>query len=96
MNIVILNGSPKGKHSITLQYLVYLEKKFSEHTFQILNVSLKIKKIEKDENYFDEILQQIKRSDLVIWSFGLWVLAVPAIPALHCVFLRQIEAIVRQ
>jgi len=78
MKIIVLNGSPKGEYSITLQYVKFLEKKFTKHEFQILQISQKIKKIEKDEGYFDEIMKEIAQSDAILWSFGLWVLAVPA------------------
>jgi len=37
MKILILNGSPKGKYSITLHTSLFLEKKFPEHSFNILN-----------------------------------------------------------
>ncbi len=87
MKITVLNGSPKGKHSITRQYVVYLQRKYSEHSFEILNVSQKIKKLERDESRFLEIIEKIKNSDCVIWSFGLWVLAVPA------QFMRFIELV---
>ena len=30
MKILVLNGSPKGSNSITLQTVLYLEKKFPE------------------------------------------------------------------
>ena len=33
MNILVINGSPKGKYSITLQTVNYLEKLHPEHTF---------------------------------------------------------------
>ncbi len=78
MKILILNGSPKGEFSITLQYMNFIERKYDKHDFQIIHVSQKIKKIEKDEGYFNDIIQEINQSDAVIWSFGLWVLAVPA------------------
>jgi multimeric flavodoxin WrbA len=78
MKIIVLNGSPKGKYSITLQYANFLQKKFSQHTFRVYHVSQLIKKIEKDRAFFDEIIRDIDNSDAVIWSFGLWVLAVPA------------------
>lgn len=35
MNILVINGSPKGKYSISLQTLNYLEKKFTDHTFTV-------------------------------------------------------------
>lgn len=78
MKIVVLNGSPKGEYSITLQYLIFLQKKFTEHDFLILNIAQKIKKIEKDEKYFKEVIDHIDNADVIIWSFGLWVLAVSA------------------
>ncbi len=78
MKIVVLNGSPKGKYSITLQYVNFLEKQFKQHKFTMLNISQQINKIEKDAPFFNEIIRTIDEADLVIWSFGLWVLAVPA------------------
>lgn len=78
MKFIVLNGSPKGEYSITLQYVRFLERKFPDHDFQIIHVSQKIKKIDKDEAYFNQIIKDINSSDAVLWSFGLWVLAVPA------------------
>lgn len=78
MKIIVLNGSPKGEHSITLQYVHFLRKKFPQHEFKIIHVSQKIKKIERDENTFSEIINEVASSDGVLWSFGLWVLAVAA------------------
>ena len=45
MKIIILNRSPKGQYSITLQYIRYIEieKHFSEHNFRVFNVSESIK-----------------------------------------------------
>jgi len=78
MKIVVLNGSPKGEYSITLQYVKYLEKLYTAHSFTIIHVSKKIKKLEKNNNYFNEVIEELKEADAILWSFGLWVLAVPA------------------
>ena len=48
MKIAVINGSPKGKYSITLQTVRYLEKKYPEHEFNILNAAQQIKSLEKD------------------------------------------------
>ena len=48
MNILVLNGSPKGQYSVTLQTCRYLEALYSDHTFSYLNVAQKIKSLEKD------------------------------------------------
>jgi hypothetical protein len=35
MKIVVLNGSPKGEYSVTLQYVHYIQKKFPGHEWKI-------------------------------------------------------------
>ena len=37
--VVVLNGSPKGSGSVTIQSVLYLQKKFPEVDFEILNLS---------------------------------------------------------
>lgn len=78
MKITVLNGSPKGKYSITLQYVNLISKLFPQHNFKIYHIAQNIKRIEKDKKVFQEILDSVKSSDGVIWSFGLFVLAVSA------------------
>ena len=48
MKILILNGSPAGDDSITLQTVLYLQKLFPDHEYRIENAARKIKAIEKD------------------------------------------------
>ena len=36
MKVLVLNGSPKGNYSVTLQTVNYLEILYPEHDFQIL------------------------------------------------------------
>lgn len=78
MKIVVLNGSPKGEYSVTLQYVHYIQKKFPGHEWKIVHVSHHIKKLEQDEDTFQEIIDDVRSSDGVLWAFGLWVLAAPA------------------
>lgn len=72
MKFVVLNGSPKGDLSVTMQYVHYIEKNYKEHEFNIINISEKINKIEKDENFFKEIIDEVNSSDGVIWGFPLY------------------------
>lgn len=76
MKIVVLNGSPKGKQSITLQYIRFLEKKYPQHTFNIYNVAHDIHKIEADGSLFEEIISAIQEADGVVWAFPLYYLLV--------------------
>jgi multimeric flavodoxin WrbA len=78
MKLIVLNGSPKGEDSITLQYVGYIRKHFPLHDFKIIHVSQHIKKIERDLEVFQEIIDKVRSADGVLWSFGLWVLCVPA------------------
>jgi len=76
MNIVVLNGSPKGDLSITLQYIRYAAKKYPNSSFQYFPVAQNIKKLEKNEAAFREITDAVKKADAVIWSFPLYFLLV--------------------
>ena len=75
MNILILNGSPSGDDSITLQTLRYIELFHPEHTFSILNVALTIKKIEKD---FSSAAEAIRQADLLVFCYPVYTFLVPS------------------
>ena len=76
MNIAILNGSPKKETSVTMQYMKFLEKSFPDHDFNYIHASFYCKKMEGDEKYFDEVMEQIEKADAVIWAFPLYYLLV--------------------
>jgi len=78
MKFVVLNGSPKGPVSVTMQYIHFLEKHFPEHSFEIIHVAQRIRKIENDEKTFAEILNKIKAADALFWAFPLYVYLVHA------------------
>lgn len=76
MKIAVLNGSPKGQISVTIQYVHFLEQRFPEVEFKYFDVALKIKKLEKDDNDFQEIIAGIAAADAVLWAFPLYTLLV--------------------
>ncbi len=78
MNITVLNGSPKGDLSVTMQYIHYIAKKFPQHSFDIINISQPIKRIERDRKVFDEIIAKVKAGDGVIWATPVYYLLVPS------------------
>ncbi len=75
MKIVIINGSPKGSHSITLHTCLYLEKLFPEHEYEVLNVGAQIKSIEKSP---EAALRAIADAELLIFSYPVYTFIVPA------------------
>jgi multimeric flavodoxin WrbA len=76
MKIAVLNGSPKGQISVTMQYVHFLEQIFPEIEFKYFDVALKIKKLEKDNKTFQEIIAGIASADAVLWAFPLYTLLV--------------------
>jgi multimeric flavodoxin WrbA len=76
MKIAVLNGSPKGEVSVTMQYVHFLEQRFPEAEFKFFDVALKIKKLEKDEKAFEEVIAGIAAADAVLWAFPLYFLVV--------------------
>ncbi|MFX1316778.1 MAG: NAD(P)H-dependent oxidoreductase [Promethearchaeota archaeon] len=76
MKISVLNGSPKGDQSATMQYVYYIQKKFPQHEIKIFNVAQQIKILEKNQEKFHSIIEEIETSDGVIWGFPLYVMLV--------------------
>ena len=72
MKIAVLNGSPKGQISVTVQYVNFLQQKFPEAEFKFFDVALKIKSLEKDEKAFQEVISWIAAADAVLWAFPLY------------------------
>jgi multimeric flavodoxin WrbA len=78
MKLVVLNGSPKGMNSVTMQYVLFLKKKFPEHEFSIQNVCQDISKLEASDEHFRQITDAVAASDAVLWAFPLYYLLVHA------------------
>ena len=75
MNILVINGSPKGKYSITLQTVLYLEKCFPEHTFQVLHAGQRIRALEKD---FSAVVKDLEAADLILFSYPVYTFIAPS------------------
>ena len=75
MKVLVLNGSPKGKYSITLHTSLFLEKHFPEHAFQYLHVGQQIRSLERD---FSVAAQAISEADLLIFSYPVYTFIAPS------------------
>ena len=74
MNILVLNGSPKGEYSITLQTMRFLELLYPENTFEVLHIGQKIRSIEKD---FTEAILAIEKADVLLFSYPVYTFIAP-------------------
>ena len=75
MNILVINGSPKGENSITLQTVRYLEKIYPSHVFEILHAGQKIRALEKD---FAPVLDMVARADLLLFAYPVYTFIAPS------------------
>ncbi|MBR2315987.1 MAG: NAD(P)H-dependent oxidoreductase [Clostridia bacterium] len=75
MKILVINGSPRGDYSVTLHTSKYLELKFPEHTFDVLNVGIGIKKFERD---FSVAVEKINNADLLVFSYPVYTFIAPS------------------
>lgn len=75
MKFTIINGSPKGKYSITLQTILYLEKKYPEHEFEVLHAGQSIKSLEKD---FSVAKTALENADALVFSYPVYTFLAPS------------------
>ena len=75
MNILVINGSPKGKHSVTLQTVNYLSLLYPEHQFEMLHAGQAIKALEKD---FSPAVAAIEKADLLLFSYPVYTFIAPS------------------
>ena len=75
MNVLVVNGSPKGKYSITLQTVNYLEALYSEHSFTVLHAGQRIKALEKD---FSGAEEELRKAELIIFAYPVYTFIAPS------------------
>ncbi len=74
MNILVINGSPKGKYSITLQTVNYLQKLYPEHSFDVLDAGHRIKALERD---FSPAIEAIQKAEIILFSYPVYTFIAP-------------------
>jgi len=75
MRILVLNGSPKGSNSITLQTVEYLKLLFPEHEWETLHIGQRIRSLEKD---FAPAREALARAELLLFSYPVYTFIAPA------------------
>ncbi len=75
MNILVLNGSPAGKDSITLHTMLFIRRHFPEHQYEILHVGQQIRKLEKEPALWRDKLSQ---ADLIVFCYPVYTFLAPA------------------
>ena len=78
MKVLVLNGSPKGEQSVTLQFVEYLSIHAERrgHSFETLHVAQQFRRLERNADGFAAVMNQIDGADLVLWAFPLYFMLV--------------------
>jgi|GEM_PF-34654 len=74
MKVLMLNGSPKAKYSITLQTALYIEENFPGCSFEAIHVGQRIRAFEKD---MTEVLEAIACADLLLFCYPVYTFLAP-------------------
>lgn len=75
MNILVVNGSPSGKNSITLHTALYLEKKFPDQSFSYLNAAQTIHSLQKD---FSPAVEALEKAELILFVYPVYTFIAPS------------------
>jgi len=75
MKILVINGSPKGENSITLQTSRYLQLLYPEQEFSFLHVGAKIRSLERD---FTSAAEAIAAAELIVFSYPVYTFLAPS------------------
>ncbi|MBE6539825.1 MAG: iron-sulfur protein [Ruminococcaceae bacterium] len=74
MNILVINGSPKGENSITLQTVNYLKLLYPDHSFDVLHAGQRIKALERD---FSPAKAALEKADILLFSYPVYTFIAP-------------------
>ncbi|MEG0598268.1 MAG: NAD(P)H-dependent oxidoreductase, partial [Oscillospiraceae bacterium] len=75
MNICVLSGSPKGKYSVTVQTVLFLQKHFPADSFEILHVGQTVRGLRQD---FTPVLKALQRADLLLFCYPVYTFLAPS------------------
>lgn len=76
--LVVINGSPKGKKSVSLKFVEYLQKKNPQTAFRYFNVAQDIRSYSRNLEVWTALKEALAQSQGVIWVFPVYIFHVPA------------------
>ena len=75
MRVLVINGSPSGNDSITLQTVLYLQVYFKNTEFEIIHAANRVRSLEKD---FSGVADQLRSADLILFCYPVYTFLVPS------------------
>ena len=75
MNVLVINGSPKGKNSITYQTIRFLQKQFPQDEFETIHVGAQIRLFEQD---MTQVREAVGRAELILFCYPVYTFIAPS------------------
>ncbi|MCM1210083.1 MAG: NAD(P)H-dependent oxidoreductase [Blautia sp.] len=75
MRVLVVNGSPKGKNSVTYQTIRFLQKKFPKDTFETIHAGAQIGRLEQD---MTPVCDAVKEADMILFAYPVYTFIAPA------------------
>lgn len=76
MNIVVLNGSPKGNCSVTIQTVNFLKAHYPDDNFNILNIGQQIRKFQGEEQ-FNNCMNLLIDCEMILMAYPVYTFIAP-------------------
>ena len=75
MNILVINGSPKGKNSVTYQTIRFLQKKFPKDEFEVIHAGASIVQLEND---MSAVCEAAERAEMILFAYPVYTFIAPS------------------
>ncbi len=77
IRILVVNGSPKGDNSLTLQHSLYMLGHENDVTFKVLQAGEVLSKVNFDRSWLESAMTDIEWADAIIWNTPVYTMLVP-------------------
>lgn len=77
VKVLIVNGSPKGDHSLTLQHSFYMLGQEKGIDWKVSQAGEALSSIQYEQSWLDAAISDIEWSDAIIWNTPVYTMLVP-------------------
>ena len=75
MKVLVINGSPKGRNSITYQTIRFLQRKFPKDEFEVIHAGAQIHALEQDMWLVKE---GVRNAQMILFAYPVYTFTVPS------------------
>ena len=75
--VLVINGSPKGDYSLTLQHSLYMLGQANDAEYRILQAGEALFAIQYETGWLEQAVKDIAWADAVIWNTPVYTMLVP-------------------